>query len=310
MAASCFVSTFCGEVTTSVRQSGWQSVKNRTLILRRYGGGKWVQPKFRCSAVVSTGTSTTAATKSIGEQVVIVTGSSKGIGRAVAIELAKMGCKVVVNYSRSSSAATEVVSQLKDLGTDSIAVKADVSIQSEVENLFAQTIDHFKKIDVVINNAGITMDGLVLRMSYEQWKKVIDLNLSGTFLCCQAASKYMLKQRSGRIINMSSIVGEIGNAGQANYASSKAGVIGLTRSLAKEFASRGVVINAVAPGYIESDMTKELPLDKIKEAIPLGRLGTAEEVAGLVTFLALHPSAAYITGHVFNIDGGLAIGAS
>ncbi|KAK4522801.1 hypothetical protein GAYE_PCTG30G0691 [Galdieria yellowstonensis] len=262
-----------------------------------------------CSALSQPDTSSTL--KATTEHpVVVVTGASKGIGRAIALELARAGCKVVVNYSRSASAAEQVVSEIKDVGADSLAIKADVSSASEVESLFQQVLESFQRVDILINNAGVTQDGLALRMSLDQWKKVIDLNLTGTFLCCQQASKYMLKQRRGRIVNISSVVGEMGNAGQVNYAASKAGVIGITRSLAKEFAARGVLVNAVAPGFIASDMTKELDQEKIKQMIPLGRLGTVEEVAGLVGFLALHPSAAYITGHVFNIDGGIAIGSS
>ncbi|EME26281.1 3-oxoacyl-[acyl-carrier-protein] reductase [Galdieria sulphuraria] len=264
---------------------------------------------WKCSALSETETSIPSKAPPV-QPVVVVTGSSKGIGRAIALEFAKAGCKVVVNYSRSVSAAELVVSEIIETGAESFAIKADVSSTVEVESMFQQVFERYKGIDVLVNNAGVTQDGLSLRMSLEQWKAVIDLNLTGTFLCCQNASKYMLKQRKGRIINMASVVGEIGNAGQVNYAASKAGVIGLTRTLAKEFAPRGVLVNAVAPGFIVSDMTKELDQDKIKQSVPLGRLGTAEEVAGLVAFLALHPSAAYITGHVFNIDGGIAIGSS
>ncbi|GJQ13973.1 hypothetical protein GpartN1_g5764.t1 [Galdieria partita] len=264
---------------------------------------------WNCSALSETETSSSSKVP-LAQPVVVVTGASKGIGRAIALEFAKAGCKVVVNYSRSVSAAEQVVSEIKEAGAESFSIKADVSSASEVESLFQQVSERYNRIDILINNAGITQDGLLLRMSLEQWKKVIDLNLTGTFLCCQHASKYMLKQRKGRIINVASIMGEIGNAGQVNYAASKAGVIGLTRSLAKEFAPRGVLVNAIAPGFIVSDMTKELDQDKIKQIVPLGRLGTVEEVAGLVAFLALHPSAAYITGHVFNIDGGMAIGSS
>jgi 3-oxoacyl-[acyl-carrier protein] reductase len=196
------------------------------------------------------------------------------------------------------------------MGGTAIAVKADVSRSEEVESMFAQTVERFQRLDILVNNAGITRDGLLLRMKKDQWQQVIDLNLTGVFLCLQAACKLMLKQRSGRIVNVSSLVGQLGNAGQANYAAAKGGVLALTKTAAKECASRGVTVNAVAPGFIATEMTHGLALDEIVKAIPLGRLGEPQEVAGLVRFLATDPAAAYITGHTFNVDGGLGIGAS
>jgi len=243
-------------------------------------------------------------------KVALVTGGSRGIGRAVALELARSGCDVVVNYASAEAAASEVVAQIQAMGREAIAVKADVSNQEQVEAMFAQTVERFKRLDVLVNNAGITRDGLLLRMKKEQWSQVIDLNLTGVFLCLQASCKLMLKQRSGRIVNISSVVGQIGNPGQANYAAAKGGVLSLTKAAAKECASRSVTVNAVAPGFIATEMTHGLPLDEIAKGIPLGRLGQPEEVAGLVRFLATDPAAAYITGHIFTIDGGLAIGAS
>mmetsp|Transcript_7796 Transcript_7796/g.11767 ORF Transcript_7796/g.11767 Transcript_7796/m.11767 type:complete len:278 (+) Transcript_7796:85-918(+) len=243
-------------------------------------------------------------------KIAIVTGSSRGIGAAIASHLAENDCKVIVNYAASSEAAENVVKSIKEKGGEAVAIKADCSKVEEVEQLFKDSAAAFPDdlIEIVVNNAGITSDTLVMRMKQEQWQSVIDLNLSGVFYCTQAASKIMLKKRKGRIINISSVVGQIGNPGQANYGAAKGGVIGMTRCLAKEFASRGVTVNAVCPGFIESDMTSELPLDAIKAMIPLGRLGKAEEVAGMVRFLATDPAAAYITGHTFNVDGGIAIG--
>ncbi|KAF6003344.1 reductase [Cyanidiococcus yangmingshanensis] len=250
------------------------------------------------------------ATAAEATKVALVTGASRGIGRAVALELARVGCRVVVNYASSESAAMEVVSQIEAIGGEATAVKADVCHPEEVDALFAQTTERFERLDILVNNAGITRDGLLLRMKRDQWQQVIDLNLTGVFLCLQAACKIMLKQRSGRIVNISSLVGQLGNAGQANYAAAKGGVLALTKTAAKECASRGITVNAVAPGFIATEMTHGLPLDEIIKAIPLGRLGEPQEVAGLVRFLATDPAAAYITGHTFNVDGGLGIGAS
>lgn len=243
-------------------------------------------------------------------KVAIVTGSSRGIGRACAIALAEQGCKVVINYASSAETAERVVEELKKFpGADAIAVRADVSQQEDVQALFKSAVDAFGTVDIVVNNAGIVRDGLLLRMKKEQWQQVIDLNLTGVFYSMQAAAKLMVKKRTGRIINIASIVGMIGNTGQVNYTAAKAGVIGMTMTVAKECASRGINVNAVAPGFIQSDMTSSLPIEEIAAAIPLKRVGQPEEVAGLVRYLALDPSAAYITGHTFPIDGGLAIGS-
>jgi len=244
--------------------------------------------------------------------VAIVTGGSRGLGKAIALALGKEGCRVVVNYAASADAAEQVVSEIKALGGDGVAIQADMSTTEGIKGLFAETAKAFDDpVGILINNAGITRDTLVMRMKEAQWLDVINTNLNGVFFASQAASKVMLKKRAGRIINIASIVGKIGNIGQANYAAAKGGVIAMTMTMAREFGSRGIQVNAVAPGFIESDMTAELPEDIVEmqlKNIPAGRFGTPEEVAGLVKYLALDPSAGYITGHCFNIDGGLAIG--
>ena len=239
------------------------------------------------------------------DQVAVVTGASRGIGQAAALELAQQGAKVIVNYARSSEAAEATVQEIKAAGGEAIAIQADVSQTEQVDNLIKTTLEQFGRIDVLVNNAGITKDTLLLRMKPEQWQAVIDLNLTGVFLCTKAVSKTMLKQRSGRIINIASVAGQMGNPGQANYSAAKAGVIGFTKTVAKELANRGVTVNAVAPGFIATDMTEDLKSDKIIEFIPLGRYGKPEEVAGTIRFLAADPAAAYITGQVFNVDGGM-----
>ncbi|MEO1590803.1 MAG: 3-oxoacyl-[acyl-carrier-protein] reductase [Cyanobacteria bacterium J06632_22] len=240
------------------------------------------------------------------DKVAIVTGSSRGIGKAAVLALAKEGANVVVNYARSSAAADEIVAQIEAEGGTAIALQADVSQADQVDALIKGTMDKFGRIDVLVNNAGITRDTLLLRMKPEDWQAVIDLNLTGVYLCTRAVSKIMLKQRSGRIINIASVSGLMGNPGQANYSAAKAGVIGFTKTVAKELAPRGVTANAVAPGFIATDMTGELPnADEILKYIPLGRFGQADEVAGLVRFLAADPAAAYITGQVMNVDGGM-----
>ncbi len=239
------------------------------------------------------------------EKVASITGASRGIGRATALALAAEGAKIVVNYARSGSAAEEVVREITTAGGEAIALQADVSKAEEVDNLIEQTIDKFGRLDILVNNAGITKDNLLLRMKLEEWQAVIDLNLTGVFLCTKAVSKIMLKQRSGRIINITSVAGQMGNPGQANYSAAKAGVIGFTKTVAKELASRGITVNAVAPGFIETDMTSDLKSEEIIKFIPLRRYGKPEEVAGTIRFLAADPAAAYITGQVFNVDGGM-----
>ncbi|MBE9234082.1 3-oxoacyl-[acyl-carrier-protein] reductase [Cuspidothrix issatschenkoi LEGE 03284] len=239
------------------------------------------------------------------DQVAIVTGASRGIGRAIAVQLASQGAKVVVNYASSSTAADEVVAEITAHGGEAIALQADVSQSAQVDTLINTTLEKFQRVDILVNNAGITRDTLLLRMKLEEWQAVIDLNLTGVFLCTKAISKIMLKQRSGRIINIASVAGQMGNPGQANYSAAKAGVIGFTKTVAKEFASRGITVNAVAPGFITTDMTSDIKAEGILQYIPLGRFGQPEEIAGMVRFLASDPAAAYITGQVFNVDGGM-----
>jgi len=244
--------------------------------------------------------------KRLEGQVAIVTGASRGIGRAVAIALATEGAKVVVNYAKSSQAADAVVAEIEGMGSEAIALQADVAQTDQVDALFSAVLEQWGRIDILVNNAGITRDTLLIRMKLEDWQAVIDLNLTGVFLCTKAASKVMLKQRSGRIINLTSVVGEMGNAGQANYSASKAGVIGFTKAIAKELASRGITVNAVAPGFITTDMTADIKNgEEVLKMIPLGRYGQPDEVAGLIRFLAADAAAAYITGQVINVDGGM-----
>lgn len=238
-------------------------------------------------------------------QVAIVTGASRGIGRAIALALSAEGANVVVNYSSSSDAAQQVADEIVVGGGSAIALQADVSKATHVEALLNTVMEKWNRVDVLVNNAGITRDSLLLRMKPEDWQAVIDLNLTGVFLCSRAVSKVMLKQRAGRMINITSVAGQIGNPGQANYSAAKAGVIGFTKSVAKELASRGITVNAVAPGFVATDMTNNLKSEEIISYIPLGRYGQPEEVAGMVRFLAADPAAAYITGQVFNVDGGM-----
>jgi len=249
-------------------------------------------------------------------KVCLVTGASRGLGASIALELGKAGQKVVVNYAGSADKAAEVVEAIKAAGGDAIAVQADCSDQDSIKAMYKTIIEEWGTCDVLVNNAGITADGLLMRMKPKQWQDVIDINLTGVFYTTQEffklASKKKMKEGAGRIINISSVVGQMGNEGQANYAAAKGGVIGLTMSNAREFPSRGVTVNCVCPGYIQTDMTDSLP-DAVKDAvvskIPLGRMGQPEEVAGMTRFLAIDPAAAYITGHCFNVDGGMAIGA-
>ena len=228
-------------------------------------------------------------------QTAIVTGASRGIGKAIAIFLAKEGAEVIINYSSSLENANKVVSEINSFGGKAYPLQADISNENSVNELIKTVLEKNNKIDVLVNNAGITKDGLLMRMKTDDWQKVLDLNLSGVFYCTRAVSRQMLKQKKGRIINITSVVGLMGNPGQANYSAAKAGVVGLTQSAAKEFASRGITVNAVAPGFISTDMTKDLNSESILSAIPLGRFGSPEDVAGAVRFLAADPSASYIT---------------
>lgn len=238
---------------------------------------------------------------------VVVTGASRGIGRAIAIAFAKQGANLVLNYNKSQKSVEEVVEAIEAAGGKAVAVQADVSQSEEAKKLIQTAVDTFGSLDVLVNNAGITKDMLLMRMKDEEFEQVLDINLKGTFYCLKHASNIMLKQRSGKIINMSSVIGITGNAGQANYAASKAGIIGLTKSAAKELAMRGITVNAIAPGFIDTEMTQVMS-DKIKEnilsMIPLKRAGKPEDVANTALFLA-SDAASYITGQVIQVDGGM-----
>ncbi len=242
----------------------------------------------------------------LAEKVAIVTGSTRGIGQAIAEELARQGAKVVIS-GRNGERAQQVAAAIQEAGGEAIAVQADVSHMADAQRLVKETLDRWGRIDILINNAGITRDNLLLRMSEEEWDTVLQVNLKGAFNCTKSVTRQMMKQRQGRIINITSVVGQMGNAGQANYAASKAGLIGFTKSVARELASRNITCNAVAPGYIQTDMTAALDdavKDSLKQQIPLGRLGTPEDVARVVAFLC-SDDAAYITGQVINVDGGM-----
>lgn len=241
------------------------------------------------------------------EKAALVTGASRGIGRATALALARKGYAVAVNYAGSQAAAEEVKAAIEAEGGRAIVVKGDVSRSDDVAAVFAEVKKEFGRLDVLVNNAGITRDGLLLRMKEENWDAVIDTDLKSCFLTVKAAAPLMMKQRKGSIVNISSVVGIMGNIGQINYSAAKAGVIGLTKTAARELAARGVRVNAVAPGFIETSMTEVIP-EKIKEgmihSIPLGRMGQAEDVARAVCFLA-SDEAEYITGQVLKVDGGM-----
>ncbi|MFD0680189.1 MULTISPECIES: 3-oxoacyl-[acyl-carrier-protein] reductase [unclassified Paenibacillus] len=237
----------------------------------------------------------------------LVTGASRGIGRAIALSLAEAGADVAVNYAGSEAAAAEVVSLIEAMGRKAIKVKADVSSSQEVEDMFKVVLETFGKLDILVNNAGITRDNLIMRMKEDEFDQVIATNLKGVFNCVKAATRPMMKQRSGRIINISSVVGALGNPGQINYVAAKAGVIGMTKSAAKELSSRGITVNAVAPGFIETDMTDKLSDDtraQLLQQIPLARLGQPEDIAKAVRFLASE-DASYMTGQTIHVDGGM-----
>ena len=246
----------------------------------------------------------------LSERVAIVTGGGRGIGRAIAIKLAEVGATVVINDVGDSTPAEGVAEEISKMGRQSMVALADVSQSAEVASLVDNTVEKYGKVDILVNNAGITRDQLIMRMSDDEWDKVLGINLKGVFLCSKAVLRPMMKQRWGRIISISSIVGLIGNAGQANYASAKAGIIGLTRTIAKEVASRGITANAIAPGFIDTAMTKQLPEERRQELInqiPLGSLGTPHDIAEVVAFLASE-EARYITGQVITVDGGISLG--
>jgi len=237
----------------------------------------------------------------------LVTGASRGIGKAIAIKVASLGANVAINYRNSIEQVKEVINEIEKLGVKAIAIQCDISNYNDVEKMIKKYIDEFGSIDILVNNAGITKDNLIMRMKEEDFDSVIDVNLKGSFNCIKHVSSIMLKQRSGRIINISSVSGIVGNAGQVNYSSAKAGILGMTKAVARELASRGITCNAVAPGYIKTDMTDVLS-DKIKEhvknTIPLNKFGTPEDVANAVGFLA-SDDASYITGQIINVDGGM-----
>jgi 3-oxoacyl-[acyl-carrier protein] reductase len=239
----------------------------------------------------------------------VVTGASRGIGRAIALELAKRGAKVVINYHQNEKSALEVQQQIEEMNGEAITYQADISKFEQAQSLIKCCVERFGKIDILVNNAGITRDTLIMMMSEEDWDVVQATNLKGTFNCSKAAVRYMMRQKYGRIMNISSISGQMGNAGQCNYSASKAGQIGFTKALAREVATRNITVNAIAAGYIETDIWDNVP-QEMKEAflqlIPLGRKGQAEEVAYAVAFLA-SDQAAYITGQVLGVDGGMAM---
>ena len=238
---------------------------------------------------------------------VIVTGATRGIGREIALTLAQNGANIAMNYRNLNSEVEDLINEIKSFGVDALAIKCDVSITDEVDNFVKEVRSHYNTIDVLVNNAGITKDGLILRMKEEDFDDVLDVNLKGTFNTTKSVSSIMVRQKYGKIINISSVVGIAGNAGQCNYAASKAGVIGFSKSVARELASRNINVNVVAPGYINTDMTKNLP-DKVKEeiikSIPMKKIGDPKEVANLVLFLSSNLSD-YITGQVINVDGGM-----
>lgn len=245
----------------------------------------------------------------LSEKIAVVTGGSRGIGRGIALELAKRGATVVVNYQKSADAAQAVAQQIINDGGQAMAVQADVSLEDDANRLIKTAIDTYGKLDILVNNAGVTRDNVIMLMGADDFDTVINTNLRSTWLCSKAAVRAMMRKRYGRIINMTSISGIMGNAGQSNYSASKAGIIGLTKSLAREVGSRNVTVNAVAPGFVETELTSNLPADlieRLKENIPLGRWATVEEVAYATAFLA-SDEAACITGQILAVDGGMAM---
>ncbi|MBI0578460.1 3-oxoacyl-[acyl-carrier-protein] reductase [Neobacillus cucumis] len=244
---------------------------------------------------------------SLAGKAVLVTGASRGIGREIALELARQGANVAVNFAGSEAKANEVVDEIKALGRDAFTVKCDVSNSEEVATMVKETVDRFGRLDILVNNAGITKDNLLMRMKEEEWDDVISINLKGVFLCTKAVTRQMMKQRYGRIINIASIVGVSGNPGQANYVAAKAGVIGLTKTTAKELAARNITVNAIAPGFITTDMTDKLTEDiktEMLKQIPLARFGEPKDIAKVTAFLASDDSS-YMTGQTLHIDGGM-----
>ncbi|MCM3130334.1 MULTISPECIES: 3-oxoacyl-[acyl-carrier-protein] reductase [unclassified Paenibacillus] len=246
-------------------------------------------------------------TTTLKGQVALVTGASRGIGRSIALALADAGADVAVNYAGNEAAAAEVVQLIEAKGARAIAIKANVGVTAEADQLVKETVDQLGRIDILVNNAGITRDNLIMRMKEEEFDQVIETNLKGVFNCLKAVTRPMMKQRYGRIINISSVVGVLGNPGQANYVAAKAGVIGLTKSSSRELASRGITVNCIAPGFIETEMTQGLSSELVEgmlSGIPLSRLGRPEEVAGVALFLASE-SASYMTGQTLHVDGGM-----
>jgi len=242
-----------------------------------------------------------------GKLVTLITGARRGIGRIIALRLASLGPVALNDIAPGKEELEKVADEVRAAGGEALVVAGDVTKSDDVDAVVKQVVTDLGRLDLLVNNAGITRDGLLLRMTDDQWRSVIEVNLTGAFLCSRAAAKIMLRQRSGRIVNMASVVGVMGNAGQANYAASKAGLIGLTKSMARELAPRGITVNAIAPGFIVSPMTDELSDDakeKLFAQIPLGRLGTPEDVAEVVAFFA-SPAASYITGQVLKVDGGM-----